>query len=113
MTLTVLYVPADGECEFRDIDPTLATFQALVGGNIEAIRGPGWTAYLHEEGKLLRLPANPVATTLAARLGWSYLYGDFLAGVVVFCGEVDRSGADTSLSDFALGVIKQSTRLLP
>ena len=97
MSITVLYVPAHGECEVRDIEPDLATFQQLVGGDIEAIRGPEWTAYLHTEGKLLSLTGNAVATLLAARLGWVYLPGDALVGVVVFCGPADAEGADTSL----------------
>jgi hypothetical protein len=96
--ITILYVPPDGPAEVRDIDPTLDTLQGLVGGNIQAISGPGWTAYLNEEGKLLGLPGNAVATALAARLGWIYLFGDLLVGPVIFCGPPDDDdGYDTSV----------------
>jgi hypothetical protein len=100
--ITVLYVPVDGPAVTREVDPTLATFQELVGGNIEAISGQGWTAYLNEEGKLAELPGNPAATLLAARLGWIYLPGDFLVGPVVFLGPVDDEGDDTSVTQRTL-----------
>ena len=95
--ITVLIVWPNGTWEDRLILPSLTTFQGLVGGDIELIGGPGWSAFCNEEGKYQQLPVNPTATRLAMRLGWAPLTGDFLVGPVVFCGPPDGNGDATNV----------------
>lgn len=83
------------------IKPTLASFQAEVGGDLEGF-GPTWQAgatawhgYCDEEGKLKGLPVNEVATRLAHAAGWPM--GDALCGTVVFLGPPDSGGGETDV----------------
>lgn len=75
----------------RPVDSSLAGIQFLVAGDIEGVSPAGqdeqvaWHAYVNEQGKLLDLPVNLLATTLAQMLGWPG--GDVLNGTVVFLGD--------------------------
>ena len=80
---------------------TLDVLQSAVDGNIEAVtlksdEGEFATMYLNEEGKLLGLLGNPVATFLATRYG---LLDDVIVGNVIIVGPPNNEGEDTSLSD--------------
>lgn len=99
--MRVLHVPAQGKPEVKDIDGSLGSLQALVGGYIEALPGvPGYAnedrltvgtpGYANEEGLIKGLPYNALA---------SGVRGSFLVGDVVFTGGVDKDGNDLSISD--------------
>ena len=63
--VTALIIPPVGPPHTQQIGAEdLAALQRPVGGLIEAVTRYGWHAYLNDEGKLLALPANPIATTL-------------------------------------------------
>lgn len=50
-----------------DVDGSLATLQAIIGGDIQWIPlGHDSAMYAHENGKYLNLPENPIATRLYA-----------------------------------------------
>jgi len=70
--------------------------QALNGGMLEAFGGGVWSGYCDEEGKFKGLPFNVRATRLARALGWRT--DDVLCGPVVFLGDADENGADTSVT---------------
>lgn len=68
-----------------------------VGGFIEAVyfgNNP-YFAYINEEGKILDLPENRIATDLWYNSGQRILLGDYLAGNAVFFGEIDNMGDNT------------------
>ena len=70
--MQTLHVMTD--CSFsNDIhDPNLENLQAAVGGLIQAIDlAPELTMWCNDEGKLMGLPVNPVATAL-----WTRYYGE-------------------------------------
>lgn len=80
-------------CEIADYDD----LNAAVGGWIEAIPlGDNASAYINEEGKLRRLPLNPVATAIAHRKH-SIRLNDFIVGPMVIVGVPDREGNDTDV----------------
>lgn len=86
---TALIIYPDNSVELREVEPDLFTLQALVAGYVEAImsrRSPRWIAYLNEDGKLLPLPPNPLATEVALKNSCRLMRGDVLAGTVVFLG---------------------------
>lgn len=90
---TALIIRPDSSTELRDVEPDLLALQAVVAGYIEAItcqRAPRWTAYFNEEGKLIPLPANPLATAVVRRNGVYLMSGDTLTGTVIFFGLDDR-----------------------
>ena len=67
----------------------------LVGGDLEGIYGPGWTAYCDEDGKRKNLPFNESATQVAVRGGWDCF--DVLRGNVLFVGAPTPNGDDTNV----------------
>ena len=96
-------VKANGEIETKNLD-TLASLQDAVGGHIEAIglsnKNLGHASgYVNEEGKLIGLPINKVATLLWMVVnGYKELH-DVLVGDVIFTGEVDEEGNTRDISD--------------
>nr|WP_255499089.1 DUF3846 domain-containing protein [Leucobacter sp. cx-169] len=95
-----ILIPADDAAPrsiltVEDPEQTLEILQTAVGGNIEFIDlvAPDANMYLNEEGKLLGLPLNNRATTLARK---SIPMGDFIVGDVVIVGAIDDSGDETS-----------------
>lgn len=113
-TARVLRIRADGWWEFRD-EPlgnggsiTLDTIQEAVGGYIEATPVTLWSVpeagkpsvardldmFLNEEGKLIGLPLNLVASRLARV---SVCYGDPIVGDVLICAH-DREGNSVGIS---------------
>jgi hypothetical protein len=105
--LRVLIVRPSGHLELMlwERSNLLRSFQASVGGYIEAIGGPGWSAYCNEEGKLQNLPFNPQAQLLAEGHGWTPLPFDTLVGTVVFVGPPDSDGEDTDVPDFLVRAV--------
>lgn len=81
--MKVMYIPADGRAELRNIPNDLPAYQALVGGYIEtAPIGHGLLAIVNEEGAINGMPANRALP---------YLHGPV---VVVHCmpGDENWSG---------------------
>lgn len=101
MTRNALVIHPNGETEILQVEgeDDLAALQEAVGGMIES---PSilfdlfqhLTMFLNEEGKIIGLDANPVATAL---LGYGGI--DLLCGPVVVCGPVDEEGEWLSLAD--------------
>ena len=81
MSATVLIIEPGTRPYTTRIEPTAATLRRLVGGPLEAVTRPGWQAYVNEDGKVLGLPVNPVATRLLFPDG-----GDVIAGTAVVLG---------------------------
>lgn len=83
----ILYVTPGYGVEVRTVDSDdLTVFQQLVGGFIEAIYSDRFTAFINEEGRLQGLPANVLASVLAARFGWMRAANEPLVGPVIFLG---------------------------
>lgn len=114
-TITVLVVEPDGTGHLREIpaqgpEDAYHAVRGIIDGWLQQVQpstdGFGaWSVLIDEEGKLRGLPANPVATMLAVRLGWEPGMGlgaisDHLVGTAVFVG---HGGARwRSLPDLAL-----------
>jgi hypothetical protein len=84
-----------------------------VGGCIEAVSfgDKPYFCYINEEGKLLRLEENKVATELWYNSGERILLGDYIAGDVVFFGQVDDEGNDTDVPVSLLDELKKYANL--
>jgi hypothetical protein len=76
---------------------SLDSFQNEVGGYIELVPYPGRndvTVYINEEGKLIGLPANVIATViLKPRLD------DIIVGNAVICGFDPETGETTDIPE--------------
>lgn len=95
--MRALLIPAGGlpeEVEVSD-ENELDDLQRYVGGWIEYVpTDQDVTLYCNEEGKILNLPPNPLATELFGSL---LMPGDYLAGDVILLGLLDEDGASTSI----------------
>lgn len=70
-----------------------------VGGYIEAVTlQNACTMYINEEGKLLGLPMNYHANTLAHKFNSNLRDWDYIVGNAVICGPLDGAGYDTSIT---------------
>jgi len=91
-TLDAVIVDPDGTVRKAEIEDSLASFQAVVGGYIEAVCGVNATIYVNEEGLLMGLPYNDAASLYAQRvLG----LGVMLHGTALILGPADAEGSDT------------------
>jgi Domain of unknown function (DUF3846) len=76
-------MPADGPPRTQHIGPDhLTALQRLVGGHIEGVSRDGWHAYINDEGKLLDLPVNLLATILLFPD-----HSDLICGAAVLLGD--------------------------
>lgn len=85
--IRVLLIPTDADPEIREIVPSLEVLKSLVGGWLENVTlTPDAHMYVNDEGKILGLPINKVATLLVRyfRTGWP----DVIAGPAVVLGTV-------------------------
>ena len=92
-------VRVNGEVEEFLYNGFYAEIAEIVGGYIEAVSfgDKPYFCYINEEGKLLELKENVVATALWYNSGQIVLLGDYIAGDVVFFGLIDDEGSDTDI----------------
>lgn len=91
-TIQAVIVDPDGTTRDTQIENSLGSFQAVVGGYIEGVFGNVATVYVNEEGLLMGLPANPLATLFAQRILGA---GVVLHGTALIVGPGDSEGNDT------------------
>lgn len=95
MSVRGVKVTTDKRLSWVELDG-LESYQACVGGYIEALEQPDrCDIWINEEGKIHGLPFNSIATDVALRM---LAPGDYVLGDVVITGPVDPEGASTSLS---------------
>lgn len=99
--VTVVIVPADEEVPItkQDLDGSLASYQAIVGGWIEAVTvNEQVTFYVNEEGKLMGLPINGRATEYLYELDDAWIGHDVIVGDAVIVGPPDEEGDTQSVT---------------
>jgi len=100
-----------GAVSFVDIpsNGSLPEFQELVGGRIEALGFPCDShAYINDEGKLLELPVNKVATAICVLLEIGLMPGDFIHGPMVILSD-GPDGGEASISPELIKLIADAT----
>lgn len=88
--------------------------QDAVGGWITSLSfgDNNFSAYINDEGKIMDLSENKIATALWYDSGARVMLGDYIAGNVVFVGNVDANGDDRSVPDnFFELAIKYKTKM--
>ena len=92
-----LILHLDGEIEEFDYDQHYSNLQKIVDGYFEVVRfgDKPYFCYCNEEGKIVNLPENLVATDLWYNSGQVVMIGDYIAGTVIFFGNPDMEGDDT------------------
>lgn len=112
-------IPADTAqpIRFEEAEPTLETWQGVVGGYIESVTvheggakdfpiRAGVRLFINEEGKLNGLPFNRRATLLAY-VGKGISANDALVGDVAVYGGVDGNGDCTGLKQPQMDLLLQ------
>jgi hypothetical protein len=119
-TLSAVFIPSSGdfpkEVNLLETTDGFRELQKLVGGYVQviALRGQfaGYELWLNEEGKLMNLPFNTVATLI-----WEECYGrtDVVVGNAVITRISDAEGVTPSMTPTqvakVLGLIKGWTEL--
>lgn len=95
-TVEAVIVDPDGTARKTRIGNDLGSFQAVVGGYIEAVCGNTCTIYVNEEGLLQSLPYNPSATSFATK---HVAEGLVLFGTALIVGPCDEEGFDTDVHE--------------
>jgi len=103
--MKALTITTTGETSVLEISEgdNLDELQSKVGGLIELIRlgSIGCDLWCNEEGKLLNLPVNNIATALWWResVGNGVIIDDVLVGDVIITGGPDNKGESRGLTD--------------
>lgn len=95
----------------REVDLGEDSYSVLsdaVGGYIECVElNPGLSLWVNEEGKLIGLPTNQVATRI-----WDTVFGfntDIIKGDVILTGGADSEGNTLGLSDEMVALVEKLT----
>jgi hypothetical protein len=80
-----MFIPADPEAQIEliELNGDFQQIQELIGGSLGAVRNENTVGYVHDEGLLIGLPFNELA---------SVMYGQGLVGDVVVVGSLDKEG---------------------
>lgn len=92
--MRIYKIETNGNCFFKDIEPTFDNLQAEVGGMIESVGDPwgSYHAYINEEGKLLNMDDNPTATRFAHVSDWIGTL-DYIVGPMIIMGHLEGDKA--------------------
>jgi hypothetical protein len=89
--IDAVIVHPDGTVRHTEIETSLGSFQAVVGGYIQPLFGSEATIYVDEDGGPRNLPPNPHATLFAQQILGT---GVSLCGTALILGPV-AGGSDT------------------
>ena len=108
-TIDVVTIGVDMSLTPEKIDRGCNALQERVGGWIEAVSSDDGqvTLWMNEEGKLMNLPVNELATTLWHLLSPGMAGVDVLCGAVVVTGGTDDEGDTLSIPDGLLQVLER------
>lgn len=104
-TIKAVIVHPDGTVENTEIEHDYKSYQAVVGGYIEGVIGSTATMYVNEEGLLMGLPPNPLATLFAQRILDRSVV---LVGTALILGPGDSEGNDTDVRPAVVDYFKEN-----
>jgi len=108
--MKMITITTDGNCNLIDEKWELVNFNTWVDGWIESVTAPdGNSLIVNEEGKLLGLNTNDVATNLMNFIfeenGYTGFY-DVIVGDCVLVGPTDENGNSKDISDYIIKYFK-------
>lgn len=107
--MKAITVKIDDQCELVE---SLWEYQEInnsVGGWIEGVSlGKYGYMFINEEGKLLGLNINKVATFLARNSG-NLMSDDYIAGNAVIFGQADDEGNSTDVPEMTVRLLRKMT----
>jgi hypothetical protein len=101
--MLVAIINTDGTVESKEIDGSLESMQAIVGGLIQPVDlEPTATVWVNEEGLLLGMEPNRIATDLANEFGIQTR----LVGTAFLTGGIDEDGNTLGANPEHIRVLK-------
>lgn len=93
-TIMAIIIQTDGSANVVDLDDDYKAIQAVVGGCFDLVASAsGNTSFwVNDEGKLIGLPVNDVATKMLWDLNPAFVGQDYLVGTVLVTGGADENG---------------------
>lgn len=82
-TIKALIATADGDVRVENIAPEAEDIRRIIGGWFDCVREDKYVGYVHDEGLLIGLPTNYIA---------SVMFGRVLAGDCVVVGALNEKG---------------------
>lgn len=93
--MNALIINSDDSWKLNEDEYSLDDYQKIVGGYIEGVTiGEDIIMYCNEEGKILGLPVNNIATDYVKSVR---PFNDYICGNVVFT-KIDKEGDSTTLT---------------
>jgi hypothetical protein len=107
--MLVAIINTDGTVESKEIDGSLESMQAIVGGLIQPVDlEPTATIWVNEEGLLLEMEPNRIATDLAHEFGIHAR----LFGTAFLTGGIDEDGNTLEANPEHIKVLKAYSETL-
>jgi hypothetical protein len=93
-TIPAVIVHTSGLTQVVNLDTGYKAIQAVVGGTFDAITSDSGktTFWIHDEGKIIGLEPNVIATKILWELNPVFHGRDYLAGTVLITGGADDEG---------------------
>lgn len=105
-TIMAVVVHTDGQVDVIDLEGYKA-IQEVVGGTFDVVTSDtGETSFwVHDEGKIIGLEPNHLATKVLWNLNPAFNGRDYLAGTVLITGGADENGETLSISYEGLSAV--------
>lgn len=103
-------IEVSGSIQIREVKD--GEIGKIVGGLIELLPfGKDASAYINEEGKLMGLKTNPLATKLARERKIGLARDDFIVGPMVVFGLGSPDGEETDVTDSFIATLPKANIL--
>lgn len=101
-------ITTDGSCRLFDENWGLYEYNAFVDGWIEFINFyNNCSLIVNEEGKLIGLDINDLATAIAREFMLPYAFNDIIVGNAILVGATDENGDTTGIDDSIIDFFKE------
>jgi len=109
-TIPAVIVHTSGLTQVVNLDTGYKAIQAVVGGTFDAITSDSGntTFWIHDEGKIIGLEPNVIATKILWGLNQAFYGLDYLAGPVLITGGADDEGDTLGISVEGLTAVERA-----
>ena len=114
-TIPAVIVHTNGLTQVVNLGSGYKAIQAVVGGTFDAITSDSGntTFWIHDEGKLIGLEPNVIATKILWELNPAFYGRDYLAGTVLITGGADDEGETLGVSVEGLTAVERAKTPAP
>lgn len=109
-TIPAVIVHTNGLTQVVNLDDGYKAIQAVVGGTFDAITSESGntTFWIHDEGKIIGMEPNVLATKILWDLEPAFNGRDYLAGTVLITGGADDEGDTLGIGIEGLSAVERA-----